>query len=375
VNAYTPVASGPPAAALDNGNWTGNATLSSSANAFAGTFAMDGTTDYSGSLTGRFFGPAAEEVGAVIQASAASGPIAIGSLVGARGAGAGASQTGLLDLTTATALLGSDAQFNTTPALSPTQATILNAGIAITYDPVAKTYQFKSSGPGGPGPVPLDRTLSEANRNAAGSNATFTAYQGTGFTARLFNPGPTNPRIALTYTSFAEIVEDVTHDGRATNSQHYVAFGGQTPNFQVPTTGSASYSGVVYGSGRNGLVSNEASLSGTSKFNVNFATNAASMLLDLVATDKVSGVAQDLADITFSGTLGGFCPGGCNRNTFGLPIDPVALPGGSGTMSGQFNGPNAAEFAATFKFDLPASVPGNASSASTFAGATVGKKD
>ena len=44
-------------------------------------------------------------------------------------------------------------------------------------------------------------------------------------------------------------------------------------------------------------------------------------------------------------------------------------------MNGQFNGPNAAEFAASFKFDLPPASPGQSSTGSTFAGVTVGKKD
>ena len=58
----------PPGTTTDSGSWTGNATLSAVANLFAGTFAMDGTTDYSGDILGQFFGPAAEEVGAVVDA-------------------------------------------------------------------------------------------------------------------------------------------------------------------------------------------------------------------------------------------------------------------------------------------------------------------
>ena len=99
------------------------------------------------------------------------------------------------------------------------------------------------------------------------------------------------------------------------------------------------------------------------------------MLLDLTATDKLSGTAFDVGNVTFAGSLGGFCPGGCNRNTFGLSVDPVTVPGASGSLSGQFNGPNAAEYAATFVFTLPATSPGNSLSSPTFAGVTVGKKN
>jgi hypothetical protein len=330
---------------------------------------MDGTTDYSGTLTGRFFGPAAEEVGAVIQASSAGGAMVVGNLVGPRGSGAGASQTPLLNLPGPTAVAGSDGQFNFTPSLSPSYSTVLNSGMEITYDPVGKTYRFKSPSPGNPGPVAIDRTLTEVQRNAAASNATFTAYQGTGFTARMYNPGPSNPQLVLSYTSFAEIIEDTTNQGRAVTSAHYIPFGGQTPNFQVPTTGSATYSGVVYGSGDHNSLANDAALAGTSTFNVNFATNAANMQLSVTATDKITGTVMNMGNLGYTGTLGGSCPGGCNRNTFQLSIDPVAVPGGTGQMNGQFNGPNAAEYGASFRFDIPGANGGN------FAGVTVGKKN
>lgn len=342
----------------DGGRWSGTGTLSSTANAFSGTFEMDGTTDYSGSLIGKFFGTNAAEVGAVANLTAASGARAVAALTGARGVGE------IPDLTVTTTLQGSDAQFNTRPSQNPTQSTVLNPGIQIAYDPAAKSYTFVSPATSAAGAVPLNNSLTQANRT--GGDATFTNYQATGYSGRTFNVGAGNPVIVLSYTSFAEIIEDRTVGGVATNSHHYIAFGAQTPAFQVPTTGTASYSGVVYGTGRHGLVSNEAALSGTSSFSVNFATNAASMLLDLTATDKASGVAQDLADLTFTGTLSA-----ANRSAFVLTT-PAA---NNGTMNGQFNGPDAAEFAASFRFDLPPTVPGNAASGSTFAGVTVGKKD
>jgi hypothetical protein len=344
----------------DGGRWSGTGTLSSTANSFAGTLTLDGTTDYSGSLLGKFFGTKATEMGAVADLTAANGARATAALTGARGVGE------IPDLTFTTTLQGSDAQLLTRPSASPPQSTVLNPGIQITYDPEAKYYTFVSPASSAAGALGLNHTLSQANRVAAGSDATFTAYQAPGYSGRSFNVGTGNPRIVLTYTSFAEIVEDVTQAGVATNGHHYIAFGAQTQPFEVPITGSATYSGVVYGSGHFGLVANEASLSGTSKFSVDFATNAASMLLDLTATSTAGGAAQDLADLTFSGTLGAG-----DRSTFALTT-PAA---NNGSMNGQFNGPNAAEFAASFKFDLPATVTGNAASASTFAGVTVGKKD
>ena len=138
----------------------------------------------------------------------------------------------------------------------------------------------------------------------------------------------------------------------------------------MPTTGSATYSGVVYGAGYYGGTQHDASLSGTSAFNVNFGTSAASLVLSLTATDKTPSAAYSLGDVTMTGALGNSCPGGC-RASFGLN----SFAGGTtGNASGAFFGPQAAEFGAAFDFMIPAG-DGQATHTSIFAGVTVGKKN
>ena len=61
------IGAGLPGTQSDTGSWTGSATLSSSANDFNGSFSFDGTTDYSGTWKGRFFGPAAEQIGLITE--------------------------------------------------------------------------------------------------------------------------------------------------------------------------------------------------------------------------------------------------------------------------------------------------------------------
>ncbi|HEY6814630.1 MAG TPA: hypothetical protein VI168_03730 [Croceibacterium sp.] len=358
----------------DSGTWTGSATLSATANAFGGTLTLDGATDYTGTLTGKFFGAGASEVGAVADLSAAGGARAIAAIVGLRGTGVSALPVALRDLAAPLTLHGSTAQFDTIPVFTPATFSGTYGPVEITYDPVAKSYVFRATRTAAFGSaVKLERTLTEAQRNPAASNATFTAYQAPNMTARVFNHGSGNPQIVLSYTSFAEITETVVQGGVSTTAQHFVPFGVQTPNFQMPRSGTASYSGVVYGAGRHGTVAPRAGLTGTSQLAVNFGTNVASLAMTLTATNLDTSATTALGSFTYGGAIGGSCPGGCDTNTFVL--FNTTAGGSSGAADGRFYGPEAAEFGAAFTLNLPATTAGNAATSSTFAGVTVGKKN
>ncbi|NCU11582.1 MAG: transferrin-binding protein-like solute binding protein, partial [Sphingomonadaceae bacterium] len=179
--------------------------------------------------------------------------------------------------------------------------------------------------------------------------------------------GTGNPAIALTYTSFAEITKPVTYAGRASTGTYYIPFGGVTPTFQVPTTGSATYSGVVYGKGGGGTFSDGTNLSGTSTFNVNFGTGSASIIMALIATDGANP-AVNLGNLTYSGTFGAGCPGCGPANRYYLNLsDPNAI----GILHGFFFGPNAAEYGAVFNINYLS----GANNGAVFNGVTVGKKN
>ena len=66
--------------------WRGSGRISSSSNAFAGVFAYDGRDRFSvsGEITGRFYGPQAQELGAVFHARDAAGTLLAGTLLGSR---------------------------------------------------------------------------------------------------------------------------------------------------------------------------------------------------------------------------------------------------------------------------------------------------
>ena len=150
-------------------------------------------------------------------------------------------------------------------------------------------------------------------------------------------------------------------------------FGGLTPSFQIPKSGTASYSGVVYGYGRNGDTQNEASLTGTSLFTADFGTGTGSARLSLTATDVTTNAASSLGDFLYSGSLAGVCPGCGVGNTFSLRGTGMNV-GSNSVLNGMFFGRNAAEWAGAFTLMLN-SPTGQAARDSTYAGVTVGKKN
>jgi hypothetical protein len=140
-----------------------------------------------------------------------------------------------------------------------------------------------------------------------------------------------------------------------------------TPTFQMPTTGSATYSGVVYGKGGGGPFNDGTDLTGTSTFNVNFGTGSANIVMALMAWDGANpGVS--LGNLTYNGTFGAGCPGCGPANRYYLNLsDPNAI----GILHGFFYGPNAAEYGAVFDVRYL----NGTNNGAVFNGVTVGKKN
>lgn len=150
--------------------------------------------------------------------------------------------------------------------------------------------------------------------------------------------------------------------GDATTARHFALFGGRTPTFQLPTTGHASYSGIVYGAGRHGTIIRDAQLSGTSRFNINFASGVSSLIMSPAARNQAGTLSANLGDFTYASSGLSPCPGSC-PNQISLSLAPGS--GGSGFLNGYFFGPNAAEYGATFTLNLNRST-GQFGDSSTF---------
>jgi C-lobe and N-lobe beta barrels of Tf-binding protein B len=334
------------------GAFNGTATLAGNANTFSGTLNFTGVGAYSGPLRGRFYGPAINEIGAVFSLAGPNGGIATGTLTGANDPNVLAAQSGLLDLTQSTTLAGTAAAFVVTPALSPGQSTAFVAPMSVTYDPVAKSYQFVSNAIGNvPAAASFPISVVATERVAAESNASFDVYRNGVTTTKIFKPGTTNPTLALTYTSFADITTTgVDFGGRATTYTYALPFGIQTPLIQMPRAGTAVYSGIAYGFGQVDQVgSRVATIDGTSRFDVDFGLGTVSTLLTLNARNPATSATASLGQFLFSGTMGGGVPGGgVGSNSF---VGRNGNTNFQGALNGLFFGANAAEIGIAFSID------------------------
>jgi hypothetical protein len=147
-------------------------------------------------------------------------------------------------------------------------------------------------------------------------------------------------------------------------------YGTVTPSSALPRSGSASYTGFVYGAGLGtGSAHAQYELQGDANANFDLATAAFTGTIrpSVTKVDFASGArtAVALGDLSLSG---GVAP---SRSEFN---GNIAYSGGNvGNLIGNFFGPNAEEIGATMKFDLGtnAGLP----EATAFVGTLSGKKN
>jgi hypothetical protein len=343
---------------LDRGSWTGSGTIASAGNSFAGTatFDSDTTADFSASLAGKFFGPAAQEVGGSFSGSASDGSRLAAAFTGTQDSTLAGALNGLASLTGVVVLPGN-------PAVLSGSSMAIGAELLTTWDTTERSYRFKSSFSGDS--YAIDKTFLDSDRLAVQADAAYTAYHNGAGDMRVLNVGAANPLIALTYTSFAEITG--TSGALNTPTAWYVPFGSPTPASQIPHTGSATYNGVVVGRGAGASVAAAADLSGTSTMALNFATFAATMNMALTATNRATGAVQAIGAVNWTGSMGNSSPSSSQNRLAAY----TSTPGTSGSLVGMLYGTNAAEFGGAFNLQI-SNV--GADQASSFSGAVVAKK-
>ncbi|MCA0979472.1 transferrin-binding protein-like solute binding protein [Qipengyuania flava] len=163
--------------------------------------------------------------------------------------------------------------------------------------------------------------------------------------------------ITLSYTSFARTLETITDTAGDLVDQQltYTAFGKSTPADQLPQTGTASYTGALFGDVTDGTQV-LSPLRGSSNMQVDFGSMDLTGSLAPVATD-LNGATRDFGSFDFAGSIDSFTA------TF------EALFGSAqGSLAGRFYGDRAQEFAATFGIILT-------DEGLNLEGVTVGKQD
>jgi len=344
-------------------SWRSAGSISTTANRFAGNFGIGflagpGVTDTSGRLTGMFFGPAAEELGATwFWKDPIGGSTYAGFLLG-KNRSLFPSNPGLDNLTVNETFASASSVLKytrdkTTNLLLRNSNAIDGSGIGVRYDETQAALVLKY------GFVLQDLALTAAIRDAAASTTSFDAYRTTKtrtvnpyptvtdtFKVNMFKPGSANTQLALTYTSFGTW-EAVQPDPAVTRYEDLLlgvfAYGRKTPDGEVPVTGSATYSGLVYGN-------SEAPVSGALPYQITgnvtltyqFAAPSLTGVMTPVATDRVTGVQTNLGQYAFA-ALAGSQGMSLGSSTWTALFERGANTG-SNAIYGQFTGPAAQEF-------------------------------
>lgn len=319
-------------------NWFYNGTLSATQNKFSGNVTIDAasTAALTGIGQGRLYGPNAQEIGLAFNATNSAGEAAVGTIIGRQSAtefiGKNSSLTNLQfseDFARSTMGYRTQTIPNTSTAVETWQTSWQEQ---IGYRSSNNSYVVLQAG------APLGGSFGSSDINSSKTNNRYVTYEkqdgAKQYSLVIYRPGSGNDELALTYASFAHFTQTTPPEGVVQNTQNYssyIAFGTQTPEANIPKSGTANYTGIMKGEAYQsaaGLPTH--SVNGTAVLIYDFAARGSSFdsftaTLNPVLTNLTSGATNSLAPITF------------DSNQF-LSFGPIL-----------FAGPNAEEAAASFR--------------------------
>lgn len=317
--------------------------LTSSDTTFTGNAVYkDGDGSYFGAINGRFYGPEADEVGASFVGYEGAGSI-VGSLAGPQSASPPTENLAMTNIVVQQAFSTTGGELYTdTSDTNASQATY-DTGGTITVAPDG-TVQFAPSFYWIPSSIiPKIESSSFGPADIVPSTRpNFTTYQttsgGVPLQLELYNVGPGNSELALTYMDLAIWTEGAGTPSQPGLYQLYSVFGMPTsPDVVSHLTGSARYTGVVYGSAID-PAANRYDVTGSSSFLVNFDSQSLTSTLTMNGVEVGSGATVNFGSYSLSGNLVG--------NSVNLSVDPTGGSGGNATV--QFYGPLAEEIGGNF---------------------------
>ena len=371
-------------AVIEGNAFTINGSVGST-NGITGTFVYDPTgAQYVGPLVGRFYGPAAEELGAAIYAKpqnqAFPGALTA-AIVGRKSTGGSGVNLSLLNLVAdktfftkgARVVTHIDQATGTLQQISTEDPSQFGGGGSrgpdVAYSAATKTYvlsfdDFGSFAGGSYGPAQLA---------ASQPDARFTEYRtGSGTSAtslRLFKAGTGNPELVLTYASFGiwDRAQPPVTPGQDYQRRGYFTYG--IASTAYPRTGSAAYSGNIYGTAGS-TVPNTAlyDLGGTFNFNFDFALDKFTGTFNPTGKDLLTGAQTNFGTYTLVNTRG--------PQTTGEGFDGYLMNNSNdvtGAIKGMFFGPQVNEVAGTWVIGEP--ITTNPGQFLRLTGVFVGKKN
>lgn len=308
--------------------------------------------NFTGSLTGGFYGPEAQELGATFLASSGNGAV-VGALTGQRDTSP-AVTLALTNILSDTDLRLHFAQSTIardsgqSPALRGSVGYVNDIPRLITLMPDG-SFRFPNFSTGGE-PITFGNALRAKTQKAnfdsyeyfQAPSADYSFASGTMY-LDMFKRGSANNQIQLTYSSFGIWHFPVTNGTYSNDLRYFAVFGLETPKHVLAgRRGTASYDGVVYGI--NGTSDGNRDVTGASSFTVDFGSQKFSGYLDLNAL-LAGGGSTALGRWTFSDAM-----------SEGLLVQTRLYKNGDGGVADLpynsilpvFFGPNGEEIGATF---------------------------
>ncbi|MXO85565.1 hypothetical protein GRI38_05930 [Altererythrobacter aurantiacus] len=284
-------------------NYEGTAAIGSS-ETFSGEFNLAGSL---GSWNGQFFGRGAEEVGAYFSGSS-DRVDCVGTLVGSSNNQFRGFASSLRDLGDAASwdpiVVEEITRFDQgTGAIAQHFIKVVRPGSGgmigdgnVRYDARAGIWNLANTFPFFATEIDPDKSTLAYTHYGNPSIVSTTGGDG----LVLLNNTADNPLVDLTYTKMGYWQMS---NGFET-WRHYVAFGFKTDAAQVPSTGLASYSGIVLGAATSqGADDRYYDLGGTTQVTVNFSDGMWGSLLTLIGIDRATGAERDLGSYSSSDGL------------------------------------------------------------------------
>ena len=330
-----------------NGTFAGNMLLGSSVASVAGA------------VNGRFYGPAAEELGASFSGANPSGATVTGSFTGQRNPAATLANLTLTNLTSAQLFYPDEAlltvrRFDGRPNFETSTTTLISQLNRLN----SETFSY------GPGRSDLPGGNFTINDKVASADPNFVTYRktfnGQDVELLLSRPGAANTQLALTYASLGRWSTARREGVEASENRVFFTYGLRTPaGLLAAKTGTGTYVGIVYGAGANASTGSTYDVTGTSRFDVDFGRQSYSGALALRGAGTNGTPTLDFGSYDFSGRLAA---------NLELTTAPLTY---SGTRAGElltrFYGPDGQEIAGTFTAIAPPGAPG---AGTALAGAT-----
>ena len=354
------------------GSWSFVGQLANASNGITGTVTLfDASTDsLSGSATGRLYGPGADELGLAFSATGFDGSQAVGTILGRKNdtsfTATNPSLTDLqfsqtFDLYTRSGLSWSAQSSDGTPAVYSTSYLPADDNYILQYDKSNDSFRLVTLS------FPETTVISTAgtadaslsDNKFAGYSSTVASDEETTTQLRIYRFGDANSEVALTYSSFYNLVRIKSSASYHTYSNSWIPFGVYTQPESLPRTGTGNYVGILQGNAIDGDIGDLlATVTGSLTMNVNFASATLDGSINPIIT-YANGTQRDFGAASLrDGQV--TIPGINVQNIAGPPYITAAFGRGSvgdtnsdkrllgGSLLGYFFGPKGEEITGRF---------------------------